>query len=138
MKRYAHGVLERAAARRPPGYLEEVRSLAVEITDKFVILTDEAHATLLAKYSPGYTDPGFGPGTELKALLAACGITATEDCPCNKRAKIMNIWGPDGCDQHFDQIVGWLREEAERRAMPFVEPVARLVVSRAIRNARKQ
>lgn len=137
MKRYTHDSLERAAVRRPPGYIDDVRAHATAITDKFVILTDEAHATLLAKYAPGYTDPGFGPGTELKKLLSSIGIKATDDCPCNKRAKIMNIWGADECESRIDEITGWLKEEAERRGFPFVDSAGRSLIRLAISRARR-
>jgi hypothetical protein len=50
----------------------------------------------------------------------------------------MNEWGPDGCEAHMTEILAGLREEAERRKMPFVEAVARLMVQRAIRVSRKK
>jgi hypothetical protein len=79
----------------------------------------------------------FGPGAELKKLLLLAGIKATEGCKCNKRANIMNERGCDWCEENIETIVGWLREEAESRKLPFVNAAARLVVRRAIRNARK-
>jgi hypothetical protein len=27
----------------------------------------------------------------------------------------MNAWGPSGCREHLDEIVGWLEEEAGKR-----------------------
>ena len=27
----------------------------------------------------------------------------------------MNAWGPTGCREHLDEIVGWLAEEAKKR-----------------------
>lgn len=131
VKRYLHTVLEQAAVRRPPGYLDEVRSRAVEITDKFVIVSDETHAELAAKYSP--TE---GPGTELKKLLSLVGITADENCSCNKHARIMNSWGPDECERRIDEIVGWLRDEATKRKLPFIDSAGRAIVRRAIAAAR--
>lgn len=109
----------------------------MQVTDKWIILTDEAHDALFRKFSPLYLDPGFGPGTELKKLLGAIGIVADENCQCNKRAKLMNIWGCDECEQRTDEIVGWLREEAAARGLPFVAAAARVLVLRAISNARK-
>ena len=78
-----------------------------------------------------------GPGTELKKMLAWLGITAAPGCRCNQRAVTMNLWGADECERRIDEIVAWLKEEAERRKMPFVETAARLLVRRAIRSARK-
>jgi len=137
VKRYLHTALEQAAVRRPPGYIEEVRAAAVEITGKWVVLTDEAHDALFRKFSPLYLDPGFGPGTELKKLLGAVGLVADENCQCNKRAKIMNIWGCDECERRTEEIVGWLREEATKRGLPFFDAAGRLVVRRAIAAARR-
>lgn len=137
VKRYLHTVLEQAAVRRPPGYIDEVRAAAVAIDEKWVTLTDEAHEALSQKYAPLYTDPGSGPGTELKKLLAKVGIVPDENCQCNKRAKLMNIWGCDECERRLDEIVGWLREEAANRSLPFVDAAGRVLVRRAIANARR-
>jgi len=78
-----------------------------------------------------------GVGTELKKLLAAFGITATPDCPCNARAAEMDARGPDWCEANIDMIVGWLREQAAERGLPFLDAAGRLLVRRAIRNARQ-
>jgi hypothetical protein len=80
---------------------------------------------------------GKGPGSEMKKLLARVGITATPNCSCNKRAAIMDKNGPDWCEQHIDEIVGWLREEAAKRKLPFLDAAGRMLVRRAIKNARK-
>jgi hypothetical protein len=87
--------------------------------------------------SPEEQDP-IGPGTILSQSLALIGITASPTCGCKRKARQMNDWGPDGCDAHMPEILAGLREEAERRKMPFVEPVARLLVQRAIRVSRKK
>lgn len=58
--------------------------------------------------------PGDGPGTELKKILAGIGITASESCDCNAKARQMDVWGVDGCNENFDVIVNWLREGADR------------------------
>lgn len=137
VKRILQTALEQAAVRRPPGYLDEVRAAAVEINETWVILTDEAHEALSRKFSPLYTDPGHGPGTELKKLLGTIGLVADENCQCNKRAKIMNIWGCDECERRTDEIVGWLRDEAAARGLPFVDLAGRVLVKRAIANARR-
>ena len=54
--------------------------------------------------------PGFGPGTELKALLAALGVEEKPNCDCNAKSLQMDLWGIAGCREHFDEIVGWMRE----------------------------
>jgi hypothetical protein len=78
-----------------------------------------------------------GPGTELKKILARAGIVATDSCPCNDRAAEMDRQGVDWCKANIDTIVGWLREEAAARGLPFFDIAGRLLVRRAIQNARK-
>lgn len=78
-----------------------------------------------------------GPGTELKKLLASLGIKPEKNCACNARARVMDRQGCDWCEQHIDVIVGWLREEAEKRRLPFLDAAGRILVRRAIRNARR-
>jgi len=81
--------------------------------------------------------PDFGPGTELKKMLKLIGITASPTCSCNGRARQMDIWGCDECAKRVPEILGWLREESERRSLPFVEFAAKQIVLLAIRRARK-
>jgi hypothetical protein len=45
---------------------------------------------------------------------------------------------PGWCTAHLDEIVGWLREEATKRKLPFVDMAGRVIVRRAISNARKE
>lgn len=93
----------------------------------------------LAKRQPAQFDRMLnGPGTELKNLLAKFGIKSGATCQCNAHAAQMNLWGPDECDRRIDQILVWLHEEASRKRMPFIEPLARILVRRAISNARKR
>ena len=44
---------------------------------------------------------------------------------------------PGWCEANIDTIVGWLREQAEARGLPFLEIAAKMLVRRAIRNARR-
>lgn len=83
-----------------------------------------------------------GPGTELKKLLAGWPlyITASPDCVCNARAAEMDRLEqeqPGWCEDNLDTIVGWLREQAEARGLPFLDLAGRMLVRRAIRNARR-
>jgi len=79
-----------------------------------------------------------GAGTELKRLLARIGIHSTPECLCDQRAMIMDEEGPDWCRQNMGIIVGWMREEAESRRMPFNDVMAKMLIMRAICNARKK
>lgn len=81
--------------------------------------------------------PNYGPGTELKKMLAKIGIRASPTCSCNKRAAIMDEKGIDWCKDNTDKIVGWLREESTKRGLPFVDLAGKLLVRRAISLAEK-
>ena len=82
--------------------------------------------------------PTHGPGTELKKILSnVFGITSTPDCACNARADEMDRMGSDWCAANIDTIVGWLREQATARGLPFIDAAGKMLIRRAIRNARK-
>lgn len=90
---------------------------------------------------PQQTAPERGPGTELKKLLAKIGITATPNCKCNSRVKHMDAMEaqePGWCERNIDTIVGYLREAAAERKLPFVDMAGRVLVKRAIANARRK
>lgn len=78
-----------------------------------------------------------GPGTELKKILAKIGITASPTCSCNARAKVMDNNGIEWCENNIDTIVGWLKEESNKRGLPFLEYAGKLLVKRAIKKAKK-
>lgn len=126
------------------GYsLEEVRACIVS-EDGDTITVDETHPAYprareaASKAAPA---PAAGPGTELKKLLKLVGITASPTCSCNARATKMDIEEarePGWCEAHLDEIVGWLHEEATKRGLPFLDAAGRVLVRRAISNARKE
>lgn len=80
-----------------------------------------------------------GPGTELKAILAGMGILPGT-CSCAAMLARMNAWGPEGCEQHLEEIVTHLVSEANARGWmrfaPFKEMGARGLVWVAIQRAR--
>ena len=80
---------------------------------------------------------GYGPGTELKRLLSRNGIKAEPGCKCTARAEEMDRRGCEWCEANIPTIVGWLREEATKRGLPFVDVAGRVLVRRAISNARR-
>ena len=129
---------------RERGYtLDEVRPCIVA-QDGDQIAVDETHAAYPAKPKPGFAQiakptptPTSGPGTELKKLLSKIGIKATPNCSCNKRAALMDTNGIEWCENNIDTIVGWLKEEANKRNLPFIDVAGRILVKRAISNARK-
>jgi hypothetical protein len=129
------------------GYsLEEVKDCIIEDDGEYITI-DENHPsypkqskhTMLTTLSPltQVTPDRSGPGTELKKLLSKIGITATPNCSCNARAKIMDKNGSDWCENNIDTIVGWLKEEATKRNLPFINYAAKLLIKKAIKNARK-
>lgn len=77
------------------------------------------------------------PGAHLSALLKRFGIDDSNDCKCTSRAAYMDQMGCDWCEANIDEIVGWLRESAAERGLPFVDAVGRVLVRRAIASARK-
>ena len=90
----------------------------------------------------GYEQPAptGGPGTELSRLLRRFGIEPTPTCDCRAKAAEMDAWGPDECSrpERIDEVVAVMREEAKARSLPFLDVAARLLVRRAISNARKE
>lgn len=140
MKTFTLTSVHAASQKRPPGYMEDVLSHGTVEGDK-VTLTDEAYAMLVAKYRGTTDTPTFGPGTELKALLANVGITASPGCSCNARARVMDTMEakePGWCEKNLETICDWLQEEATKRKLPFVRMAAKILVRQAIRNARKK
>lgn len=135
---------------RQRGYtLDEVRPCIVS-EDGDQITVDETHPAYPRAAKPGVSlpppaaprppAPTSGPGVELKKLLKRIGITATPNCSCNARARKMDeeeAREPGWCEAHIDDIVGWLREEATKRGLPFLDVAGRILVRRAIANARK-
>lgn len=80
-----------------------------------------------------------GPGAELKKLLGGWPfrIAATDGCPCRDYATKMDGWGADECERRLDEIVEHLRRQAAERGLPFIEAGCRMLVRRAIANARR-
>lgn len=82
-----------------------------------------------------------GPGTELKAMLKLLGFEATDSCPCNARAKTMDeneLREPGWCERNIETILDWLKEQADARGLPFIRVGARILVKRAISQAKRK
>ena len=80
-----------------------------------------------------------GPGTELSHLLKRLGISPTPTCQCRAKQQQMDAWGCDECSkpERIDEVVAVMRAEAEARGLPFLDIAGRLLVRRAIANARR-
>jgi hypothetical protein len=77
------------------------------------------------------------PGTILSKMIKNVGIKITDTCSCKKHALEMNDRGNDWCEENINTIVGWLKDEANRRNLPFMDSIGKLVVNRAIKKSRK-
>ena len=138
MKRVSHKALRSVASSRPAGYLDDVLSYVVERTETHVLFNNADYYMLRDKYS-GDVDPVHrGPGTELHKLLAFFGVHMRAGCSCRGRMVQMNKWGCDGCEANIETIVEWMKEEAAARGLPYLSTVGRMLVRRAIHNARKE
>lgn len=82
----------------------------------------------------------IGVGTELSKILNRFGIEPTPTCRCRAMADKMDIWGPDECSKpdRIEEVVNVMREEASARGLPFLDVAARLLIRRAIANARRR
>jgi hypothetical protein len=80
-----------------------------------------------------------GPGTELSKLLKRLGIEPTPTCACRAKAAEMDQWGCDECErpERIEEVVAVMRAEAEARGLPFLDIAGRLLIKRAISNARR-
>lgn len=130
---------------RERGYtLDDVRQCIVS-QDGDALTVDELHPAFPRSSKPVKPSPfsgvqavTLGPGGELKKLLRDwLGVVAAPNCACNARAKQMDDWGPDECERRLPEIVGWLKEQAASRHLPFVRVAATQLVRLAIRRARK-
>jgi hypothetical protein len=83
--------------------------------------------------------PKGGPGTELKKLFATFGFQDVPGCSCVAHAAEMDRRGADWCEANIETVVGWLREEKDRRGIvfPFFGSAARVAVNLAISRARE-
>ena len=124
------------------GYsLEEVMPCVIK-QDNDIWVIDENHPNYPKNpknniKQPQVIDIGEGAGTELKKLLKLIGITSTPSCGCNAKAKAMNENGIEWCKNNTETIVSWLKEEADKRNLPFFAYGAKKLIKFAINRAEK-
>lgn len=130
------------------GYtLDEVmRCVVSQNGDEWTINIDHPAFPLHPK--PGYVPPPpgpppitpRGPGTELSTLLKRFGIEPTPTCACRAKANEMDAWGCDECSkpERIEEVLAVMREEAKVRGLPFLDVAGRMLVRRAIANARRK
>jgi hypothetical protein len=79
------------------------------------------------------------PGTQLKSLLRRLGIEELgPGCKCRSHSAIMDRQGCDWVESHIDLVVSWLRHEAKKRGLPFMDLAGRMLVKTALRRARRE
>lgn len=92
--------------------------------------------------SPAYPQISklVGVGTELSNILKRFGIEPTPTCQCRDMADKMDILGPDECakPERIEEVVAVMREEAKARGLPFIDAAARMLIRRAIKNAKRK
>lgn len=79
-----------------------------------------------------------GAGHFLSRSLSWFGLRGSKNCKCRARAQLMNQRGPDWCEENVPEILGWLREAAEERGLPFVKAIAVRLVRNAILSAKAE
>lgn len=113
---------ERAEVGEGPGLWPAMRSWVKENPGWFVAMhrPNQYGLTLLSREPEWKPENqivpwpiGYGPGTELKAMLESVGIVAPPSCDCNAFMKQMDEWGIDGCRANFDAIVERLRQKSD-------------------------
>lgn len=115
------------------------RQLGIEEWQTLRQHMDEILDTLPSPLTPA--ELKYGAGSELHRLLGYIGLKEMPGCACLRRIREMNDHGEDWCDQHIDEIVGWLREESERRGAGWTivhAAGAKRIVKAAIRRSRKK
>ena len=78
-----------------------------------------------------------GPGAHLSLLLGRLGFAEKPGCKCKSFAAQMDKWGAEGCATRVSLILNWLGDEAARRGLPFLDVAGRMLINRAISNARR-
>jgi hypothetical protein len=123
------------------GYtLEEVMPCVIsQDGDGWTVDVDSEFYPRASRLQPPSGTVSRGPGTELSGLLKRIGIEPTPTCSCRAKAAQMDAWGPDECSkpERIEEVVAVMREEAAARGLPFIDAVGRMLVKRAIHNARK-
>jgi len=94
---------------------------------------------VVGQHSPEPPAPAHGPGTELSRLLKRIGIEPTPTCSCRAMQQKMDQWGCDEASkpERIDEVVAVMRDEAAARGLPFLDLAGRMLVRRAISNARR-
>lgn len=81
-------------------------------------------------------------GTELRKILESLPLKIAQmpECACRDMEAKMNGMGPAWCESRdgMREIVCQLKKSAAQRGLPFLDMAGRVLVRRAISNARKE
>ena len=125
---------------RERGYLlaEVMPCVVAQAGDEWTIDVD--HQAYPRQRQPPQPLPSAGPGTELSRLLKKFGIEPTPTCSCRAKAAEMDRWGCDEAakPERIAEVVAVMRAEAAARGLPFLDAAGKLLVRRAIANARRE
>lgn len=117
--------------------LGDNRSLSLFQTKLKELMGENPQAYLQNLFPKTLESDPDGPGAILSGMISAMGIKSTPNCSCKRHALEMNNNGPDWCEENLGTILDWLNEEAQKRNLPFVRTVAKLMVQRAINKSRR-
>lgn len=101
------------------------------------LLGNNPESTLRSLFPKTLEETPNHPGTVLSKMIKSLGFTMSDNCSCKRHALEMNDKGNDWCAENIDTIVGWLREETNRRNLPFIDALGKIMVNRAIKKSRK-
>jgi hypothetical protein len=77
-------------------------------------------------------EPPAGVGSQIKKILSRVGVKATKSCGCNQKARDIDRMGKKWATNNKQKIVGMLKEEADKRHLPFSPTAANTLVNLAI------
>lgn len=100
-------------------------------------IKDDMAFKLRKKFPRTLEEDPSGPGTILTNMISSLGIKSTANCSCRQHAIEMNERGVDWCEENLPVILSWLKEESEKRHLPFIESIASMIVKRAIKTSRR-
>ena len=103
----------------------------------YELANDDIQSFLQHQFPRTLEDDPYGPGSILASMFSMIGIKSTPTCSCRKHALEMNKNGIEWCEENIPTILGWLKEECNKRKIPYVETVAKMMVNKSISKAKK-
>jgi len=98
---------------------------------------EAVQANLQAMFPKTLEQDPNGPGSILTDMIKSLGISSSSSCSCRRNALEMNEKGPAWCEENVETILSWMREEAKKRGLPFLDMVGKAMIQRSINRSRK-